>query len=87
MENSIQAQNVSFFKIVSSLPCSVRILSMPRIRKKHSAEDSAFHHIVYVILLDSAVAKHSSILKLNPNRDPSKPCVYVGMTGLPVDHR
>jgi hypothetical protein len=46
-----------------------------------------FHHSVYVILLDQAVLKHPSIRRLNPNRDPSKPCVYVGMTGLPVDHR
>jgi hypothetical protein len=46
-----------------------------------------FHHSVYVVLLDDAVAKHSSILRANPRRDPSKPCVYVGMTGLPVDHR
>jgi len=45
------------------------------------------HHNVYVILLDDAVAKHPSVLRLNPNRDPSKPCVYVGMTGLPVEHR
>ena len=27
------------------------------------------------------------MLRLNPKRDPNKPCVYVGMTGLPVDHR
>jgi len=40
-----------------------------------------------VILLDDKVAKHVSILRLNPKRDPLKPCVYVGMTGLPVDHR
>ena len=46
-----------------------------------------FHHSVYVILLDPAVLKHRSVLRLNPNRDPSKPCVYVGMTGLPVEHR
>ena len=46
-----------------------------------------FHHSVYVILLDLAVLKHLSIQGLNPGRDPSKPCVYVGMTGLPVDHR
>jgi hypothetical protein len=46
-----------------------------------------FHHSVYVILLDDAVAKHQSILRVNPNRDPLKPSVYVGMTGLPVDHR
>lgn len=45
------------------------------------------HHNVYVILLDDAVAKHPSVLRLNPNRDASKPCVYLGMTGLPVEHR
>jgi len=28
-----------------------------------------------------------SILRLNPKRDPLKPCVDVEMTGLPVDHR
>jgi hypothetical protein len=42
---------------------------------------------VYVILLGDAVLKNRSVVKLNPARDPTKPCVYVGMTGLPVDHR
>jgi hypothetical protein len=46
-----------------------------------------FHHSVYVILLKPAVAEHPSILRCNPNRDPAKPCVYVGMTGLPIEHR
>src|SRR6266702_4616104 len=46
-----------------------------------------FHHSVYVVLLDNAVAKHPSISRLNPKRDPLKPCVYVGMTGLPVHER
>ena len=46
-----------------------------------------FHHSVYVILLEPAVAEHPSILRRNPNRDPAKPCLYVGMTGLPVEHR
>jgi hypothetical protein len=50
-------------------------------------KDLKFHHSVYVVLLDDAVAKHPSILRVNPKRDPLKPCVYVGMTGLPVDHR
>ena len=50
-------------------------------------KEQTFHHSVYVVLLDNAVAKHPSILRLNPNRDHLKPCVYVGMTGLPVDHR
>ncbi len=46
-----------------------------------------FHHNVYVILLDPAVLKHRSVLRLNPARDPAKPSLYVGMTGLPVEHR
>ena len=49
--------------------------------------EEKFHHNVYVVLLDEAVRKHRSILRLNPKRDPAKPCVYVGMTGLPVEHR
>ena len=42
---------------------------------------------VYVILLDPAAAKHPKVLRQNPRRDPSKPCVYVGMTGLSVAER
>ena len=49
--------------------------------------EKAFHHNVYVILLSDAVAKHPSILRLDPKRDALKPCVYVGMTGVPVDQR
>jgi hypothetical protein len=41
-----------------------------------------FHHHVYVILLSPDVAKQRSMSKANPARDPRKPCVYVGMTGL-----
>ena len=56
-------------------------------RKELSATDGEpFHHYVYVILLDPKVAEHPSVQRLNPRRDPSKPCVYVGMTGLdPVE--
>jgi hypothetical protein len=50
-------------------------------------KEQTFHHSVYVVLLNDAAAQHPSILRLNPKRDPLKPCVYVGMTGLPVDHR
>jgi hypothetical protein len=42
---------------------------------------------VYVILLSGGALKDLSIRRLNPKRDPTKPCVYVGMTGLPIDHR
>jgi hypothetical protein len=40
-----------------------------------------------VIFLDPCVLRHPSILRLNPNRKPTKPSVYVGMTGLPVEQR
>jgi hypothetical protein len=55
--------------------------------KQLAAADETFHHSVYVILLDPSVVRHPSILRLNPNREPTKPCVYVGMTGLPVEQR
>jgi hypothetical protein len=56
-------------------------------QKRKEAPEKTFHHSVYVILLDPAVLRHPSILRLNPNRDPVKPCVYVGMTGLAVQDR
>ena len=40
------------------------------------------HHNVYVVELDPVVGRARSIRSLNPNRDPGKPCVYVGMTGI-----
>lgn len=46
-----------------------------------------FHHHVYVIRLDSRAANHRSVLRANPKRDASKPCVYVGMSGLPPEYR
>jgi hypothetical protein len=55
--------------------------------KQLATVDEHFHHSVYVILLDSSVLRHPSILRLNPNRQLTKPCVYVGMTGLPVEQR
>jgi hypothetical protein len=58
-----------------------------RTRQGRRPREEKFHHNVYVILLDASVLKEASVLRLNPTRDPSKPCVYVGMTGLPVDHR
>ncbi len=44
-------------------------------RQKH-------HHNVYVVLLEPAVAKQRKVRAANPNHDPKKPCVYVGMSGL-----
>lgn len=45
------------------------------------------HHNVYVVLLDPAVAKLKKVRAENPDRDRRKPCVYVGMTGLPPEER
>jgi hypothetical protein len=63
--------------------------SASKLKRKKPArqKEQDFHHNVYVVLLRAAVAKHPSILRLNPKRDPLKPCVYVGMTGIPIDRR
>jgi hypothetical protein len=58
-----------------------------RKRKGLRVIEPEFHHNVYVVLLSKAALKDWSILQHNRARDPSKPAVYVGMTGLPVDHR
>ena len=55
--------------------------------REHVPEAASFHHHVYVILLDPKAARHPSVLRVNPKRDPGKPCVYVGMSGLPPEHR
>jgi hypothetical protein len=55
--------------------------------KKRQPKEAELHHNVYVILLSKAALKERGVLRLNPRRDPLKPCVYVGMTGLPVEHR
>jgi predicted GIY-YIG superfamily endonuclease len=55
--------------------------------KKAAAAKSSDHHSVYVVELDPAVAKLRAVRRENPARDPKKPCVYVGMTGLTVEER
>jgi predicted GIY-YIG superfamily endonuclease len=45
------------------------------------------HHNVYVVLLDAAAGRVRSVRAANPGRDPKRPCVYVGMTGLSVEER
>ena len=42
---------------------------------------------VYVVLLDEYVGTLPQMRRRNPKRDPSKPCVYVGLTPLRVDRR
>ena len=45
------------------------------------------HHHVYVVLLDQAATRERKLRALNPQRDPAKPAVYVGMTGIPPIER
>jgi predicted GIY-YIG superfamily endonuclease len=40
-----------------------------------------------VVLLDPEAARDPAILRHNPKRDPTKPCVYVGLTGLLPEQR
>src|SRR5688572_28828901 len=45
------------------------------------------HHRVYVIELSADVLQQKRFRNKNPNHNPAKQCVYVGMTGLPVAQR
>lgn len=42
----------------------------------------SIHYNIYVVLLDERIANIRKVRAANPIRDPKKPCVYVGMTGL-----
>ena len=42
---------------------------------------------MYVVLLSQDVLYEPKFRKCNPDYDPSRPCVYVGMTGLNPDLR
>jgi hypothetical protein len=58
--------------------------TLQRVRAEKQPEH---HHNVYVVLLDPAVGKIRKVRAANPRRDPKKPCVYVGMTGLRPEER
>ena len=45
------------------------------------------HHSVYVVELSKDVLGEPRFRKANPQYDITKPCVYVGMTGLSPDAR
>ena len=54
---------------------------MAKKRKKHQ------HYSVYVIELSPEVLQRGRFRRSNPGYDATKPCVYVGMTGLDPDVR
>jgi len=49
--------------------------------------DHQHHHNVYVVLLNPAAGRLRTVRAANPKRNPKKPCVYVGMTGLTLEAR
>ena len=58
-----------------------------RTLRKFSSGQTKDHHNVYVVLLEKALGKLRKVRLANPDRDPTKPCVYVGMTGLTPEER
>jgi len=56
-------------------------------RQLRAKTGAGLHHNVYVVLLDSAVKKLRKVRAENPNANPKKPCVYVGLTGLTPEER
>jgi hypothetical protein len=58
-----------------------------RTLRKFSSTQAKDHHNVYVVLLAPEVSKIRKVRLLNPKRDPKKPCVYVGLSGLPPEER
>jgi hypothetical protein len=58
--------------------------TLQRVRSESNTKD---HHSVYVVLLDRAAGLLRKLKAENPGRNPLKPCVYVGMTGLDPETR
>jgi hypothetical protein len=61
--------------------------SSPRKRTATVKRAKRARHNVYVIELDGRVLNHARFRAANPNRDITKPCVYVGCTGLTPEKR
>jgi len=56
-------------------------------RKLRAATQAEMHHHVYVVLLAAQAAASRKLVAENPQRDRSKACLYVGMTGLTPEER
>jgi len=51
------------------------------------APPARHRHHVYVVLLDDCVMNDRSYARANPGWDATRPCLYVGMTGLTPELR
>ncbi|HLS85815.1 MAG TPA: hypothetical protein VK043_05915 [Burkholderiales bacterium] len=54
---------------------------------KKGKKEKAHRHHVYVVELGRGVLYERKFQKANPDYNPEKPCVYVGMTGLTPEVR
>ena len=59
----------------------------PSDRPARSAPPKPHRHHVYVVLLSERVWNEPGFRRANPDHDITRPCVYVGMTGLDPDLR
>jgi predicted GIY-YIG superfamily endonuclease len=57
-----------------------KVVRRGSVRRRH-------RHSVYVIELDPAIYNSARFRKANPDHDLTKPCVYVGCTGLTPEQR
>src|ERR1051326_6677810 len=70
-----------------SAECCYILMKRRTFQRVRAHGESANHHNVYVVLLDPAVLELRRVRAANPARDPNKPCVYVGMSGLKPEER
>jgi predicted GIY-YIG superfamily endonuclease len=56
-------------------------------KKRKGIKRTRHRHSVYVIELDPAIYNSTRFRKANPDHDLTKPCVYVGCTGLTPEQR
>jgi predicted GIY-YIG superfamily endonuclease len=56
-------------------------------RRPAGDADPARHYYVYVVRLDGAILNHRAFRDANPQHNPLKACVYVGMTGVAPEAR
>ena len=56
-------------------------------RGRSTARTTSGHHNVHVVLLEHAVNGLRKVRRANPDRDLTKPSVYVGLTGLDPQRR
>src|SRR5262245_60938121 len=55
---------------------------VPKVASALSENTVRRTHSVYVVGLDKRVLNERKFLAANPQHNPEKPCVYVGLTGL-----